>query len=74
MRLRQRAEGSARERTFESALPSVPKFRETWSYSRSPTKPSPCAPELADYAYIVVEDDFVIVNPADYAIVQVISD
>ena len=33
-----------------------------------------CAPELADYAYIVVEDDVVIVNPTDYTIVQVISD
>jgi len=33
-----------------------------------------CAPELANYAYIVVQDDLVIVNPADYAIVQVISD
>ena len=32
-----------------------------------------CAPELADYAYIVVEDDVVIVNPTDYTIVQVIS-
>jgi Protein of unknown function (DUF1236) len=33
-----------------------------------------CAPELTNYAYIVVQDDLVIVNPADYAIVQVISD
>ena len=33
-----------------------------------------CAPELANYAYIVIQDDLVIVNPADYAIVQVISD
>ena len=32
-----------------------------------------CAPELADYAYIVVDDDVVIVNPTDYTIVQVIS-
>jgi len=32
-----------------------------------------CAPELAAYRYIVVEDDVVIVDPADYAIAAVIS-
>jgi hypothetical protein len=32
-----------------------------------------CAPELANYSYIVVEGDVVIVNPVDYAIVQIIS-
>jgi hypothetical protein len=32
-----------------------------------------CAPELANFAYIVVEDDVVVVDPADYSIVQVIS-
>ena len=32
-----------------------------------------CAPELAGYRYIVVQDDVVIVDPADYAIAAVIS-
>jgi uncharacterized protein DUF1236 len=32
-----------------------------------------CAPELASYRYIVVQDDVVIVDPADYAIAAVIS-
>jgi hypothetical protein len=32
-----------------------------------------CAPELAAYRYIVVQDDVVIVDPADYAIAAVIS-
>ena len=33
-----------------------------------------CAPELANYTYIVVQDDVVIVEPTAYAVVQVISD
>jgi hypothetical protein len=32
-----------------------------------------CAPELAGYRYILVEDDVVIVDPIDYAIGAVIS-
>ena len=33
-----------------------------------------CAPELASYRYIVVQDDVVIVDPTDYAIAGIISD
>jgi hypothetical protein len=32
-----------------------------------------CAPELAGYRYILVEDDVVIVDPIDYAIAAVVS-
>jgi hypothetical protein len=32
-----------------------------------------CAPELAAYRYVVVQDDVIIVDPIDYAIVGVIS-
>ena len=39
-----------------------------------PMKPWRCAPELANYTYIVVQDDVVIVEPTAYAVVQVISD
>jgi hypothetical protein len=33
-----------------------------------------CAPELADYRYIVVEDDIVIVDPVRHTIAEVISE
>jgi hypothetical protein len=42
--------------------------------TRFPERTLGCAPALADLGYIVVENDVVIVDPADYAIVQVISE
>ncbi len=42
--------------------------------ARFPERTLGCAPELANFGYIVVENDVVIVDPADYAIVQVISE
>ena len=42
--------------------------------ARFPERTLGCAPALADFGYIVVENDVVIVDPADYAIVQVISE
>jgi uncharacterized protein DUF1236 len=41
--------------------------------ARFPERTLACAPELANFGYIVVQDDIIIVDPADYAIVQVIS-
>jgi hypothetical protein len=48
----------------------IPRSVELFSFSEGAKA---CAPTLANYSYIVVEDDVVIVNPIDYAIVQVIS-
>ena len=42
--------------------------------ARFPERTLGCAPALADFGYIVVENDVVIVDPADYAIVQVIPE
>jgi Protein of unknown function (DUF1236) len=41
--------------------------------ARFPARTLSCAPGLANFGYIVVQDDVVIIDPADYAIVQVIS-
>ena len=74
VRLCQRAQGSRAGRTFASALLSAQKFREAWSYSPFPTKPWPVLQSLQTMRISSSQDDVVIVNPTDYAIVQVISD
>jgi hypothetical protein len=47
----------------------IPRSVELFSF---PDGARACAQELANYSYVVIEDDVVIVNPVDYAIVQVI--
>jgi Protein of unknown function (DUF1236) len=41
--------------------------------ARFPERTLACAPGLASFGYVVVQDDVIIVDPNDYAIVQVIS-
>ena len=49
----------------------VPRNVELFAF---PEEGLSCAPELASYRYIVVQDDVVIVDPTDYVIAGIISD